>query len=126
VQSFQALAGRRGRYAGPASHRHIKVLLQLLLNERQVQLSPNAVEHASIGLLWGNQMTGLLLGVAERPSPREITRRAEAATAALLRLFAADKANGRKIREASADRNPSPSWRTERSSPLPNIARRCP
>jgi transcription antitermination factor NusG len=38
------LAGRRGRYAGPASHRHIKVLLQLLGSERQVQVSPNAVE----------------------------------------------------------------------------------
>jgi transcription antitermination factor NusG len=33
------LAGRRGRYAG-ASHRHIKVLLQLLGAERQVQVSP--------------------------------------------------------------------------------------
>jgi AcrR family transcriptional regulator len=38
------------------------------------------------GLLWGNLMTRLLLGVAERPGPREITRRAEAATAALLQL----------------------------------------
>jgi transcription antitermination factor NusG len=33
------LAGRRGRYAG-ASHRHVKVLLQMLGIERQVQLSP--------------------------------------------------------------------------------------
>jgi len=39
------------------------------------------------GLLWGTQMTCLLLGVSERASPREITRRAEAATAALLRLY---------------------------------------
>jgi hypothetical protein len=37
------LAGRRGRYAG-ASHRHIKVLLQLLGAERQLQVSPDAVE----------------------------------------------------------------------------------
>jgi AcrR family transcriptional regulator len=40
------------------------------------------------GLLWGTQMTRLLLGVSERPTPREIARRAEVATAALLRLYA--------------------------------------
>jgi AcrR family transcriptional regulator len=39
------------------------------------------------GLLWGSQMTGLLLGVADRPSPREIARRAEAAVAAFLRAY---------------------------------------
>jgi AcrR family transcriptional regulator len=38
------------------------------------------------GLLWGNLMTRLLLRVAERPSPREIARRAQAATTALLQL----------------------------------------
>jgi AcrR family transcriptional regulator len=38
------------------------------------------------GLLWGNLMTRLLLRVAERPSSREIARRAEAATAAVLQL----------------------------------------
>ncbi len=40
------------------------------------------------GLLWGNRMLPLLLGVAERPSPREAVRRAEAAAVALLRLHA--------------------------------------
>ena len=39
------------------------------------------------GLLWGSQMTGLLLGVADRPSPRETARRAEAAVAAFLRAY---------------------------------------
>ena len=39
------------------------------------------------GLLWGNLMTGLLLRVAERPRSREIARRADAATAALLQLY---------------------------------------
>ncbi|WP_201456051.1 TetR/AcrR family transcriptional regulator [Bradyrhizobium macuxiense] len=38
------------------------------------------------GLLWGNLMVGLLLGVAERPSPQEIARRARDATGAFLRL----------------------------------------
>jgi len=38
------------------------------------------------GLLWGNLMIGLLLGVAERPSSREIAARARDATAAFLQL----------------------------------------
>ncbi len=40
------------------------------------------------GLLWGNRMVSLLLGVAERPGAKEAARRAEAAAAALLRLYA--------------------------------------
>jgi hypothetical protein len=39
------------------------------------------------GLLWGNRMLGLLLATAARPNPREIARRAEAATAAFLRVY---------------------------------------
>ena len=39
------------------------------------------------GLLWGNLMENLLLRVADRPTPREITRRARDATAAFLRLY---------------------------------------
>jgi hypothetical protein len=35
------------------------------------------------GLLWGDLMVGLLLGVAEQPNPREIARRPDAATAFL-------------------------------------------
>jgi AcrR family transcriptional regulator len=38
------------------------------------------------GLLWGNLMVSLLLGVAERPSAREIATRARDATAAFLQL----------------------------------------
>jgi len=38
------------------------------------------------GLLWGDLMVGLLLGVAERPNPREIAQRARDAAAAFLRL----------------------------------------
>lgn len=37
-------------------------------------------------LLWGNLMVGLLLGVSERPSPREIAARARDATDMFLRL----------------------------------------
>lgn len=39
------------------------------------------------GLLWGNLMLGLLLGIAERPNQREIDRRAEAASVAFLRAY---------------------------------------
>jgi AcrR family transcriptional regulator len=49
---------------------------------------PSEMAEHFAGLLWGNLMTGLLLRVAERPSPREIARRASAATAAFLQLHA--------------------------------------
>jgi hypothetical protein len=38
------------------------------------------------GLLWGDLMVSLLLGVAERPTPREIAGRARAAATAFLQL----------------------------------------
>jgi AcrR family transcriptional regulator len=41
------------------------------------------------GLLWGSLMVHLLLRVVERPTPREIARRAEHAADALLRIFPA-------------------------------------
>jgi len=44
------------------------------------------------GLLWGSLMVHLLLRVVERPTPREITRRAEHAADALLRIFPAPSA----------------------------------
>ena len=39
------------------------------------------------GLLWRNLMLGLLLGVAERPTPQEMARRARDATAAFLSIY---------------------------------------
>ena len=41
------------------------------------------------GLLWGNRMLGLLLGLAERPSAREIARRAASAAATFIRAYPA-------------------------------------
>jgi hypothetical protein len=38
------------------------------------------------GLLWGNLMVSLLLGVAKRPNSREVAARARDATAAFLQL----------------------------------------
>jgi hypothetical protein len=49
---------------------------------------PHLTAEQFAGLLWGNLMTSLLLRVSERPSPREIARRARDAAAAFLRLHA--------------------------------------
>ena len=48
--------------------------------------APEMAEHF-FGLLWGNRMLGLLLGIAERPSAREIAARAERAAAAFLLVY---------------------------------------
>jgi AcrR family transcriptional regulator len=51
-------------------------------------LAGNPAEMAALfaGILWGNQMVRLLLGIADRPGPRETSDRAEAATRAVLQL----------------------------------------
>jgi AcrR family transcriptional regulator len=66
------------------------VLREVMTRARSNRLltgEPAEMTDHFVGLLWGNRMLGLLLGVAERPSAREIAGRAEAATAALLRLY---------------------------------------
>jgi len=72
-----------GREASRAALRNIMVqaLSSGLLKGRASDLA----EQFS-GLLWGNLMVSLLLGVAERPSPREIGSRARDAATAFLRL----------------------------------------
>jgi AcrR family transcriptional regulator len=50
---------------------------------------PAALAEQFHGLLWRDLMVGLLLGVAERPSPREIAGRARDAAAAFLQLHPA-------------------------------------
>jgi AcrR family transcriptional regulator len=59
-----------------------------LLTGRPVQLAEQF-----LGLLWGDLMVSLLLGVAERPSPRDIARRAREAAAAFLQLHSTDDAS---------------------------------
>jgi AcrR family transcriptional regulator len=56
-------------------------------------LAGNPAEMAALfaGILWGNQMVRLLLGIAERPGPRQISDRAEAATRAVLQLHGASR-----------------------------------
>ena len=48
---------------------------------------PAEIAAQFFGLLWGNLMLGLLLGITERPNQREIDRRAEAASVAFLRAY---------------------------------------
>ena len=72
-----------GREASRAALRKIMTQAQAsgLLKGRAAELT----EQFS-GLLWGSLMISLLLGVAERPSQREIAGRARDATAAFLQL----------------------------------------
>ena len=73
----------RGREASRAALREIIVRAQAsgLLTGRPAELAEQFG-----GLLWGHLMVSLLLGVAERPNPREIARRARDAAAAFLQL----------------------------------------
>jgi AcrR family transcriptional regulator len=48
---------------------------------------PTEMAERFSALLWGNLMIGLLLRVVERPSPREIARRAREAAAVFLLLY---------------------------------------
>jgi AcrR family transcriptional regulator len=48
--------------------------------------SPAECTEQFSGLLWGNLMIGLLLGVAKRPTSKEIAARADQATTAFLQL----------------------------------------
>ncbi|HKM69715.1 MAG TPA: TetR/AcrR family transcriptional regulator [Stellaceae bacterium] len=49
---------------------------------------PQQMMEHYFALLWGDLMLGLLLGVASRPKPAEIGKRAQAATEAFLKLYA--------------------------------------
>ena len=72
-----------GREAGRAALRKIMAEAQAsgLLTGRPAELAEQFA-----GLLWRDLMVSLLLGVAERPTPREIAGRARDAAAAFLQL----------------------------------------
>jgi hypothetical protein len=73
----------RGREASRAALRKIMARAQAtgLLKGRPAELAEQFA-----GLLWRDLMVSLLLGVAERPNPREIARRARGVAAAFLQL----------------------------------------
>lgn len=69
-------------------------LRELMTRARAAKLiggEPAEMAEHFVGLLWGSQMVNLLLRVAERPAPREIARRAEAAAAAFLRAYPGER-----------------------------------
>ena len=72
-----------GREAGRAALRNIMLQAQAsgLVDGRPAELAEQFR-----ALLWGDLMVSLLLGVAERPNPRELARRARDAAAAFLQL----------------------------------------
>jgi AcrR family transcriptional regulator len=78
-----------GREASRAALREIMARAKAsgLLTGRPAELAEQFA-----GLLWGHLMVSLLLGVAERPKPREIAGRAGDATAAFLQLHPLPKA----------------------------------
>jgi AcrR family transcriptional regulator len=75
----------KGVAAGRAALREIMARAR---ENRLLTGDPAEMSKQFAGLLWGDQIISLLLGVTERPGGREIARRAEAATAALVRLYA--------------------------------------
>jgi hypothetical protein len=65
-------------------------LQAIMANARSAGLltgDPDAMTEKFLGLLFGDLMTGLLLGVIDRPGAGETTPRASEATAALLELY---------------------------------------
>jgi AcrR family transcriptional regulator len=85
-----------GRAASRAALR--KIMAQA---EASGLLTGRPTELASLfaGLLWRDLMVSLLLGIAERPSPREIAKRARDAATAFLQLHPLpNAAQGRKTR----------------------------
>jgi len=77
-----------GREASRAALRKIMAEAQAsgLLTGRPAELAGHFA-----GLLWRDLLVSLLLGVAERPNPREIARRAHEAAAAFLQLHPLSK-----------------------------------
>jgi AcrR family transcriptional regulator len=72
-----------GREASRAALREIMALAQ---GSRLLTGRPAELAEQFAGLLWRDLLVSLLLGVAERPNPREIARRARDAAAAFLQL----------------------------------------
>jgi AcrR family transcriptional regulator len=80
-----------GRETSRATLRQIMAGAQAsgLLNGHPAELADQFA-----GLLWGNLMVSLLLGVAKRPNSREVTARTRDATAAFLKLHPQPKKPG--------------------------------
>jgi AcrR family transcriptional regulator len=73
-----------------ASRDALREIMRRAIAAGLVSGEPAEMAGQFIGLLWGNLMLRLLLGVAGRPSQREIEQRADAASEAFLRAWAKD------------------------------------
>jgi AcrR family transcriptional regulator len=71
---------------GETSRAAVREIMTRARSAGLVAGNPVVMAEQFAGLLWRNLMLGLLLGVAERPTPQEITRRARGATAAFLSI----------------------------------------
>ncbi len=77
---------------GETSRGAVREIMARARSAGLVSGNPARMAEHFAGLLWGNLMVGLLLRIAEQPTPREIARRASDATAAFLRIYSAPDA----------------------------------
>jgi AcrR family transcriptional regulator len=73
-----------------ASRAALRKIMDHALASRLLAGRPAELAEQFAGLLWGDWMVSLLLGVIERPSQREIVARARGAAAAFLQLHPPD------------------------------------
>jgi AcrR family transcriptional regulator len=72
---------------GETSRAALREIMTRARSAGLVSGNPALMAEHFVGLLWRNLMLGLLLRIAERPTPHEITRRARDATTAFLSLY---------------------------------------
>ena len=77
---------------GETSRGAVREIMARARSAGVVSGNPARMAEHFAGLLWGNLMVGLLLRIAEQPTPRELARRASDATAAFLRIYSAPDA----------------------------------
>jgi AcrR family transcriptional regulator len=80
ARALDAIGGEMSRAA-------LREIMSRARSAGLVDGNPGLMAERFAGLLWRNLMLGLLLRVAERPTPHEITRRASDATAAFLLIY---------------------------------------
>jgi AcrR family transcriptional regulator len=80
AQALDSIAGETTRAA-------LRGIMTRAQSSRLLGGPPAEMAERFAGLLWGNLLVGLLLGVTDQPPPREIARRARDATAAFLKLY---------------------------------------
>jgi len=80
------VAGALNSIGREASRAALRKIMARALAAGLLTGGPGELAEQFAGLLWGNLMVSLLLGIDERPKPREIAGRARDAAAAFLQL----------------------------------------